>query len=139
MNTDLNTYTCQFYRWMGIQPSETATQVKSFNTQVNIGAVRNLFEKITTLKPDDRKLVNTWGLHVDDQITIELIAWGVFKVNQYYEAKNIAVALTVDDFRQFLFDPFIVSQSHQIMKKLAKSNPRGELKLKTSEKSTSKG
>jgi hypothetical protein len=93
---------------MGIQPSETATQVKSFYSRVNIGAVRHLFEKIINLQPNDRKLVNTWGLHVDDQITIELIAWGVFKVNQHYNADNIAVILTVDDFRHFIFDPLLL-------------------------------
>jgi len=116
MNTNLNSYTCQFYRWMGIQASETATQVKSFNTQVNIGAVRNLFEKISTLKPDDRKLVNMWGLHVDDQITIELIAWSVFKVNQHYKAKNMSIALTVEDFRRFIFTPCIVSQQYRVIR-----------------------
>lgn len=110
MNSEINTYTCQFYNWMGITPSETATQVKSFYTQVNIGAVRNLFEKIIPLSPENRKLVNEWGLHVNDQITIELIAWGVFKVNQHYRHKDIATTLTVDDFRTFLFAPCLVSQ-----------------------------
>ena len=124
MNTNINVYTCQFYRWMGITPSETATQVKSFNTKVNIGAVRNLFEKIISLSSENRKLVNTWGLHVNDQITIELIAWDVFKVNQHYKPKNIAITLTTEDFRRILFAPCIVSQQRFVMKeKLAKSNP----------------
>jgi hypothetical protein len=77
---------------------------------VNIGAIRNLFEKIITLSPQNRKLVNEWGLHVDDQITIEFIAWGVFKINKHYSGKDIATTLTVDDFRSFLFSPVLVSQ-----------------------------
>ena len=123
MNTDTNTYTCQFYQWMGIKPSETSTQVKSFDTQVNIGAVRNLFEKILALSPENRKLVNEWGLHVDDQITIELIAWGVFKINQHYCHKNIAVTLTTDNLREFIFSPYLVSQQRFVNRgKLAKRN-----------------
>lgn len=138
MNTNINVYTCQFYRWMGLTPSETTTQVKSFNTTVNIGAVRNLFEKIIPLMPKDRKLVNTWGLHVHDQITIELIAWGVFKVNQHYKPENITATLTPDDFRRLLFDPCLVCQ--QRYKGASQEPTTGRTpKLKTSGKVTSKG
>lgn len=123
MNTDTNIYTCQFYQWMGVEPSETATQVKSFYTVVNIGAVRNLFEKIIALSPENRKLVNKWGLYVDDQITIELLSWGVFKMNQYYSSSDTAAALTVKDFRALIFSPYLLGQHGCINKeKLAKSN-----------------
>lgn len=123
MNTNLNTYTCQFYRWVGVAPSETTTQVESFNTAVSIGAVRNLFEKIIPLAPKDRKLVNTWGLHTNDQITIELIAWGVFKVNQHYKPESIAVTLTDEDFRRLLFAPCLINQQQSNgIKVLAKSH-----------------
>jgi hypothetical protein len=123
MNTTINTHTCQFYRWMGVEPSETTTQVESFNTIVSIGAVRNLFEKIIPLKAKDRKVVNTWGLHVHDQITIELIAWGVFKVNQHYQSRDLMATLTPDDFRRILFEPCLIGQHRIKAKELAKSHP----------------